>query len=284
MNKRWFGILSPVVLWLCFFMMVPMIAVVGVSLLSRDTVGNLVWTFNISNYTRFFDPLYLGIYWDTIWLSVLTTLLCLLLSYPLAYYITTAGPRTQKWMLIGVTVPFWINFLIRTYAWVLILRTQGLVNMGLEQLGMISEPMQLLYTKGAVLLGMVYTFIPYMVLPIYVSLEQMDKRQLEAASDLGASRWSAFWRVTLPQTKSGIMTGGVLVFVTTTGMFVITDILGGAKSQMLSNIIQNQFLSARDWPFGAALSVIFMISSLIIIWLFNRALRSKYESAKEARA
>ncbi|WP_195574810.1 ABC transporter permease [Paenibacillus sp. 1001270B_150601_E10] len=284
MNKRWFGILSPVVLWLSFFMLVPMLAVVVVSFLQRDTVGNLVWTFNLNNYSRFFDPLYLGIYWDTIWLSVLTTALCLLLSYPLAYYIATAGPKMQKWMLIGVTVPFWINFLIRTYAWVLILRTQGLVNMGLENLGLISEPLQLLYTKGAVLLGMVYTFIPYMVLPIYVSLEQMDKRLLEAASDLGASRWSSFWRITLPQTKSGIMTGGVLVFVTTTGMFVVTDILGGAKSQMLSNIIQNQFLSARDWPFGAALSVIFMISSLIIIGLFNRAMRSKYESAKEARA
>lgn len=284
MNKRWFGILSPVVLWLSFFMLVPMLAVVVVSFLQRDTVGNLVWTFNLNNYSRFFDPLYLGIYWDTIWLSVLTTALCLLLSYPLAYYIATAGPKMQKWMLIGVTVPFWINFLIRTYAWVLILRTQGLVNMGLENLGFISEPLQLLYTKGAVLLGMVYTFIPYMVLPIYVSLEQMDKRLLEAASDLGASRWSSFWRITLPQTKSGIVTGGVLVFVTTTGMFVVTDILGGAKSQMLSNIIQNQFLSARDWPFGASLSVIFMISSLIIIGLFNRAMRSKYESAKEARS
>ena len=265
-------------------MAVPMIAVLVISFVQRDNLGNLVWNFTLDNYVRFFDPLYLGIYWDTITLSVMTTVLCLLISYPLAYYITTVSPKAQKWWLISITIPFWINFLIRTYAWVMILRTQGLLNTGLESIGLIDAPLQLLYTKGAVLVGMVYTFIPYMVLPIYVALEQMDRRLLEAASDLGASRSRSFWHITLPQTKSGIMTGSVLVFVTTSGMFVVTDILGGAKSQMISNIIQNQFLSARDWPFGAALSVIFMISSLVIIGLFNRAMRSKYEAAKEARS
>ncbi|WP_028547094.1 ABC transporter permease [Paenibacillus taiwanensis] len=284
MNKRSFGVLAPVVLWLSFFMVIPMLAVIFVSFMQRDNLGNIVWTFSLDNYARFFEPLYLGIYWDTIWLSVLTTVFCLLLSYPLAYYMTTLGPKAQKFWLIGITVPFWINFLIRTYAWIILLRTQGVVNSLLMDIGLISEPLQMLYTQGAVLLGMVYTFIPYMVLPIYVSLEQMDKRLLEASSDLGASRWRSFWHITLPQTKSGMMTGSVLVFVTTTGMFVVADILGGAKSQMISNIIQNQFLGARDWPFGSALSVIFVISSLVIIGLFNRALRSSYDSSKEAKA
>ncbi|MBG9732872.1 ABC transporter permease [Paenibacillus alvei] len=280
--KRSFGIIAPVVLWLTIFLVVPMIAVIAVSFMQRDELGNIVFSFTLNNYERFFDPLYLGIYWDTLWLSVLTTIICLLFSYPLAYYISTTSPAKQKLLLILITVPFWINFLIRTYAWVLLLRTQGIVNQTLLDLGWIAEPLQMLYTKGAVLLGMVYTFIPYMVLPIYVSLEQMDKRLLEASSDLGATKWKSFLHITLPQTKSGMMTGSVLVFVTTAGMFVVTDILGGAKAQMLSNIIQNQFLGARDWPFGSALSVVFVISSLIIIGLFNRALRSKYEASKEA--
>ncbi|MOA09582.1 Spermidine/putrescine transport system permease protein PotB [compost metagenome] len=141
----------------------------------------------------------------------------------------------------------------------------------------------MLYTKGAVLLGMVYNFLPFMVLPIYVALEQMDKKLLEAASDLGASRWKSFWHITLPQTKSGIVTGAVLVYVSTTGMFVVTDILGGAKSAMISNIIQSQFLGARNWPFGSALSVIFVITSLIMIALFNKAMASKHLNVKEGR-
>ncbi|MCH1643145.1 ABC transporter permease [Paenibacillus timonensis] len=274
----------PVLLWLCLFLVVPMLIVVGISFMGRDDLGNVVLDFNLDAYALFFDPLYLGIYWDTILLSVLTTALCLLLSYPLAYYIANAGPRMQTWGLVLITVPFWINFLIRTYAWVLLLRTQGIVNELLLGMGLITEPLQMLYTKGAVLLGMVYTFIPFMVLPIYVALEQMDKKLLEAASDLGASRWRAFWHITLPQTKSGIMTGSVLVYVSTTGMFVVTDILGGAKSAMISNIIQSQFLGARNWPFGSALSVIFVITSLILIALFNRAMTSRYQKVREVRS
>lgn len=274
----------PVLLWLCLFLVVPMLIVVGISFMGRDDIGNVVLDFNLDAYALFFDPLYLGIYWDTILLSVLTTALCLLLSYPLAYYIANAGPRMQTWGLVLITVPFWINFLIRTYAWVLLLRTQGIVNELLLGIGLISEPLQMLYTKGAVLLGMVYTFIPFMVLPIYVALEQMDKKLLEAASDLGATRWRSFWHITLPQTKSGIMTGSVLVYVSTTGMFVVTDILGGAKSAMISNIIQSQFLGARNWPFGSALSVIFVITSLILIALFNRAMTSRYQKVREVRS
>ncbi|MNS16617.1 Spermidine/putrescine transport system permease protein PotB [compost metagenome] len=275
--------LIPVILWLSLFLVIPMLIVVGISFMQRDTDGNLIYTFSLDAYKIFFDSLYLGIYWDTIVLSVATTAICLLLSYPLAYYIARSGPRRQTWGLALITIPFWINFLIRTYAWVLLLRTQGVVNSLFMNLGWISEPMQMLYTKGAVLLGMVYTFIPFMVLPIYVAIEQMDRRLLEAASDLGASPWRSFWHITLPQTKSGITTGAVLVYVSTTGMFVVTDILGGAKSSMISNIIQTQFLGARNWPFGAALSVIFVITSLILIALFNKAMTSRYETVKEGR-
>lgn len=275
--------LLPVFLWLFLFLLLPMLMVVGISFMDRDELGNVVYHFNLDSYATFFDPLYLGIYWDTIVLSVLTTVICLLLSYPLAYYIANASPRMQTWGLVMITIPFWINFLIRTYAWVLLLRTQGVVNSLLINWGLIQEPLQMLYTKGAVLLGMVYTFVPFMVLPIYVALEQMDKKLLEAASDLGATPWRSFWHITLPQTKSGIMTGAVLVYVSTTGMFVVTDILGGAKSAMISNIIQSQFLGARNWPFGSALSVIFVITSLIMIALFNRAMTSRHLKVKEGR-
>lgn len=282
MKKSRLGLL-PTFLWLCLFLVIPMLIVVVISFMGRDELGNVVLDFNLNSYATFFDPLYLGIYWDTIVLSVSTTVLCLLLSYPLAYYIANAGPKLQTWGLVLITIPFWINFLIRTYAWVLLLRTQGVVNNLLIDIGLIQEPLQLLYTKGAVLLGMVYTFIPFMVLPIYVALEQMDKKLLEAASDLGATTWRSFWHITLPQTKSGIMTGSVLVYVSTTGMFVVTDILGGAKSAMISNIIQSQFLGARNWPFGSALSVIFVITSLIMIGLFNKAMTSKHLKVKEER-
>ncbi|USB33475.1 ABC transporter permease [Paenibacillus sp. YPG26] len=275
--------LIPVILWLSLFLVIPMLIVVFISFMQRDTNGNLIYTFSLDAYKIFFDSLYLGIYWDTIVLSVATTAICLLLSYPLAYYIARSGPRMQTWGLALITIPFWINFLIRTYAWVLLLRTQGVVNSLFMNFGWISEPMQMLYTQGAVLLGMVYTFIPFMVLPIYVAIEQMDRRLLEAASDLGASPWRSFWHITLPQTKSGIITGAILVYVSTTGMFVVTDILGGAKSAMISNIIQTQFLGARNWPFGAALSVIFVITSLILIALFNKAMTSKVETVKEGR-
>ncbi|MGG4049030.1 MULTISPECIES: ABC transporter permease [Paenibacillus] len=277
-------LITPVLLWLALFLLVPMVIVVVMSLMSRDTLGNVVFHFSLNGYKTFFDSLYLGIYWDTLVLSVVTTVVCLLVSYPLGYFIANASPKVQTWGLVLITIPFWINFLIRTYAWVLLLRTQGVVNTLLIHFGWIQEPLQMLYTKGAVLLGMVYNFIPFMVLPIYVALEQMDKRLLDAASDLGATRWKAFRHITLPQSKSGIMTGCVLVYVSTTGMFVVTDILGGAKSTMISNIIQQQYLGARNWPFGSALSVIFVITSLILILLFNRAMQSRADRAKEGRA
>lgn len=276
-------LLTPVLLWMSLFLIIPMLIVIGISFLSRDAQGNLVFELSMEGYKTFFDPLYLGIYWDTLVLSLLTTIICLLVSYPLAYYIAGASPRIQTWGLILITIPFWINFLIRTYAWVLLLRTQGVVNSLLMWLGWIDEPIQMLYTYGAVLLGMVYNFIPFMVLPIYVALEQMDKRLLDAASDLGASKWKAFRHITLPQSKTGIMTGSVLVYVSTSGMFVVTDILGGAKSSMISNIIQSQFLGARNWPFGAALSVIFVATSLVLILLFNRAMQARHQRVGEGR-
>jgi spermidine/putrescine transport system permease protein len=274
MKKSYAGLI-PGLLWLLVFLIVPLIFVVKTSFLSRDLYGTIIEDWNVGNYTRFLDPLYLGIFWDTIKLSLLTTILCLLVSYPLAYAITLSRPERQKIWLVLVMVPFWVNFLIRAYAWILLLRSQGVVNTLLTGIGVIDQPLSLLYTPGSVLVGMVYTLIPFMVLPVYVALEKMDHSLHEAAADLGATPLRSFWHITVPQTIAGIAAGCILVFVSSMGMFVVPDVLGGAKSAMYSNVIQNQFLSARDWPFGSALSVLFIVFSLLLIYMYRKAMTSR---------
>ena len=172
-------------------------------------------------------------------------------------------------------IPFWINFLIRSYAWVIILRSQGVVNTLLLNLGLIDQPLQMLYNDMAVMLGMVYALLPFMVLPIYVSIEQLDTRLLEAASDLGAKPLTAFRKVTLPLTMPGIAAGTILVFISSLGMFVVPDVMGGAKSALIGNLIQNQFLSARDWLFGSALSIVLAVLSVVLIILYYKALQAQ---------
>lgn len=275
--------LMPALIWTVLFTVLPLLVIVVISFMGRDPYGNIIPSFQWDHYALFFEPLYLRIFADTLLLALLTTVICLALSYPIAYYVAQLSSRKQKIWLILLMVPFWINFLIRAYAWVLIMRNQGVANSLLLELGWISEPLSLLYTRGAVLLGMVYTHLPFMVLPIYVALERLDRKLLEAAHDLGAAPRKAFWHITLPLTKSGIATGSVIVFISTMGLYVVTDIMGGAKSVMLSNVIQNQFLSARNWPFGSALSVMFVLSSLILVFLFNRAMRVSGPRVQEER-
>ncbi|MGG3886745.1 ABC transporter permease [Brevibacillus panacihumi] len=260
----------------------PMILMLALSFMERGTYGQVVYQFNIDNYIRIFDPLYGLIFWDTLVVAVLTTGFSILCGYPLAYYISRLDKSKQQIWLLLVMIPFWINFLVRSYAWVIILRSQGVVNTILQSLGLIDEPLTLLYNSGSVLVGMVYTLLPFMVLPIYVSLEQMDYRKLEAAYDLGATPWKAFWHVTLPMTKTGVVTGSILVFVSSIGMFVVPDVMGGAKSALIGNVIQNQFLSARDWPFGSALSIVLMLLSLLLILLYFKATQAG--GAKEGSA
>lgn len=263
-------LLAPALLWLGAFLFIPMLLVAIVSVMQRDSLGSIVPDFSASNYIRFFEPLYLRIFAESLGLSLLTTVLCLLLGYPVAYFIAQAPPSRQKLYLLLMMIPLWINFMIRAYAWILLLRAQGIVNTALQALGLIDQPLSLLYAPGTVLLGMVYTQLPFMVLPIYVSLEQVDRRLLEAAADLGATPMRTFWHITLPQTKAGVMAGCILVFVFTMGLFIVPDILGGSKTAMFSNIIQNQFLSARNWPFGAALSVLLIAFCLAFISLYYR--------------
>ncbi len=280
LNKKPVKLLAlPAIVWMGALFVLPMLLIAALSFLKRGTYGQVVYEFTLNNYIRIWDPLYGQIFWDTLVVAVLTTLLSILSGYPLAYYISRLEPSKQKIWLLLVMIPFWINFLVRSYAWVIILRSQGVINTMLQSMGIISEPLPLLYNSGSVLLGMVYTLVPFMVLPIYVSLEQMDRRKLEAAYDLGATPWKAFWHVTLPMTKTGVVTGSILVFVSSIGMFVVPDVMGGAKSALIGNVIQNQFLSARDWPFGSALSIVLMLLSMLLILLYFRA--TKASESKE---
>ncbi|MFY0545865.1 ABC transporter permease [Brevibacillus sp. H7] len=263
----------PALLWLGVLFIFPMLLIVLLSFSKRGQYGQVIYQFTLGNYGRVFDPLYAGIFFDTLALAFVTTAMSLLLGYPLAYYISRLERSAQQIWLLLVMIPFWINFLVRSYAWVIILRSQGVVNTLLLSLGWIDEPLPLLYNNGSVLLGMVYTLLPFMVLPVYVSLEQMDRRKLEAAYDLGATPLKAFWHVTLPLTHTGVVTGSILVFVSSIGMFVVPDVMGGAKSALIGNVIQNQFLSARDWPFGSALSIVLILLSMLLIYLYFRATR-----------
>lgn len=283
MNKKPVKLLAaPALLWMGVLFVLPMLLIALLSFLKRGTYGQVVYEFTLNNYIRILDPLYGQIFADTLVVAILTTFLSIVCGYPLAYYISRLEKSSQQIWLLLVMIPFWINFLVRSYAWVIILRSQGVVNTILQSLGLITEPLPLLYNSGSVLLGMVYTLLPFMVLPIYVSLEQMDRRKLEAAYDLGATPWKAFWHVTLPMTKTGVVTGSILVFVSSIGMFVVPDVMGGAKSALIGNVIQNQFLSARDWPFGSALSIVLMLLSMLLILLYFRA--AKAGEAKEGAA
>lgn len=273
MKKRGTLIIWPALLWLILFFLVPFFIVLIYSVLKKDTYGRIIYSFNLDNYARFFDPLYLNILWQTLVIALLTTIFCLLLGYPLAYTISRASRQWQNIMLLLVMVPFWINFLVRSYAWVVILRSQGLVNTLLMKVGLIEEPLKLLYTPEAVMIGMIYALLPFMVLPIYVSIEKMDRRMLEAAYDLGATPFKAFWNITLPQTLPGIVAGSILVFVPSIGMFVVSDIMGGAKTALIGNVIENQFRTAQDFPFGSALSIIVILFSLLLIYIYTRALK-----------
>lgn len=274
--KRGKLLVLPAMGWLGLFFALPLLIVVVVSFASRTAYGQVVFHWTLDNYIQFLEPLYLKIFVFTLGTAFLTTLLTFAMGYPVAYTIAMLLPR--KWQQAGiilVMIPFWINFLIRSYSWVIILRAHGLINSFLMSIGAIEVPLSLLYNNTAVLIGMVYGLLPFMVLPIYVSLEQLDKRLLEAASDLGAPPLTAFRKITLPLTMPGVAAGSILVFISSLGMFVVPDIMGGAKSSLMGNVIQNQFLSARDWPFGSALSIILALLSLIMIVLYYKALQAQ---------
>ena len=214
--------------------------------------------------------MYAGILWRSVYISIISTVICLLIGYPLALYISRQESAYRNILLALLIIPFWTNFLVRTYSWMFILRSEGLLNNTLIYFGLISEPLQILFTDTAVIIGLVYTYLPFMVLPVYVSLEKMDRNLLMAARDLGATPFQSFRKVILPLTRPGVISGSILVFVPCIGAYITPDILGGSRSMMVGNLIQMQFLSARDWPFGSALSFVLMAIVLLLLLVLAR--------------
>lgn len=267
--------LSPVILWLISFLVIPLFLVLIVSFMLRGLYGGVEYTFTLENYVRFFDPLYLKILWTSLVIAFFTTVLCLVFGYPFAYIVARAPKKYRNILMMLIIVPFWTNSLVRTYAWIVLLRTEGVINSILLKIGLISEPLTMMYNETAVLIGLTYTLFPFMVLPLYASIEKLDQSYLEAASDLGAKPWQTFLKVTLPLTTPGIIAGSLLVFIPTLGLFFIPDLMGGSKTMLIGNLIKNQFLTARDWPFGSAASIILIILTLVLIAFYVRITGSK---------
>ena len=265
--RFWF--LLPARLWLGLFMAAPLVIICIYSALTRGAYGGVVLPWTAENYTRFFDPLYGAILLRSLLIAGAATALCLLLGFPLALFIARAQKRRGLYLFL-VILPFWTSFLVRTYAWLFLLRDTGLINTMLLSLGVIKEPAQLLYNTGAVLLGLVYGYLPFMILPLYATLERLDPALLEAAADLGAKPLTALFRVVVPLSAPGIRAGSILVFIPCVGAFLTPDLLGGGKTVMIGNLVQNQFTTARDWPFGSAVSLLLMLIVVLLVVVFLR--------------
>ena len=278
-------LLAPVVLTIGFFLAAPLALMGVVSFLEKGVNGGVRWgAYTVEPYIQFLferdldDSLilnsdYLQIFWRSIWLSILTTALTLLVGFPTALYMALQSEARRNLLVFLVTIPFWTNLLVRNYSWILLLRTNGLVNDLLIWLGLIDGPLILMPSSFAIAVGLTYSFLPFMVLPIYASLEKLDFRLVEAAYDLGANRRAALRRVIIPLSIPGIVAGALLVFIPSLGAFVTPELLGGGKSLMIGNLIQNQFGSARNWPFGAALA--FTLLALVLVTMMLYLLRFK---------
>jgi len=278
----------PTTAWLFVLLIIPLILTLIVSFGQRSPDGNVIYTFTLNNYIRLFgystdcpagqsacfNPLYLNILWRSLSLAFNTTWVVVIMAYPLAYFIARAHPKKRSLYLFMVLIPLWTNFVIRVYAWMMLLRKEGAINaiIGwlMHLLNIPFVPFEMLYTPGAVLVGMVYEFLPFMILPIYTSLEKIDNSLYEAAADLGANSLKTFLRVTLPLSMPGMVAGTILVFIPVMGTFIVSDILGGRQVILVGNLIQRQFLDARDPTFGSAVSLILMVMTLIVTYFYTR--------------
>jgi spermidine/putrescine transport system permease protein len=276
-------------LWLLAFFLAPLALIWLLSFGERAGPVEIDITGTLANYREALDPLYLGLFWKSLWIAALATLLTLIVGLPVALAVSFAPPRAKPLLLLLVILPFWTNLLIRTYAMIAVLRTRGYVNFGLEAvwdtaaavlaalgLGALPpfQPLELLYNNAAVVIGIVYVYLPFMVLPLYATLERLDRSYLEASLDLGASQWRTFFAIVVPLARPGIVSGVILVFIPALGTFLISDLLGGPDSQLIGNVIERQFKAANDWPLGAAMSFLLMYVTFAALvaraWLAGR--------------
>ncbi|WP_186388639.1 MULTISPECIES: ABC transporter permease [unclassified Stappia] len=282
-------LLAAPTLFLAVFFVGPLALMFVYSWLEPGLYGGVEWTFYHLNFGRIFgwantryesfDPVYLRIFARSLWLALQTSFFCLLLCYPAAFWVSRLGPRARNLFIFLITLPFFVSLVVRLFAWVLLLRPTGFVNQALLGLGLVERPLEIIYTEAAVVIGMVYVFIPFMFLPLYASVEKLDASLVEASQDLGASRFQTFRKVVLPLTLPGIVGGSIIVFIPSLGNFVVPSLLGGAKVMMTGNLIEQQFLSARNWPFGAALGMTVMAAVLLLLVVYVRLLARDDDAA-----
>ncbi|MGN0346039.1 MAG: ABC transporter permease [Lachnospiraceae bacterium] len=261
---------GPTAVWLLLFLLVPLIYVLYISFCTKGVYGGIQNEFTMQNYADIFSLLYLKVTGKSLLMAFETCAICLLLAYPFAFLLCKIPEKARGILTLLIMLPFWVNGLIRLNGWSNILRDSGFVNTFLMQMGWCSEPITMMYTEGAVLFGMVYCFFPFMVLPLLTSISKLDTALIEASMDLGASKVHTFLRVILPQTLPGIFAGTIQVFIPSLGAFFVADVMGGGSSVYLGNLIQNQFLVARNWPLGAAFSVFLIIFTLVVLKLYSK--------------
>jgi spermidine/putrescine transport system permease protein len=261
---------TPVSLWLLLLIAVPLIYILVISFCSTDANHNIVFAFTLQNYIKMADPSILTIYANSIAVAFFATVVCILVGYPFAYIMAFQKSFQKSVMMVFLLLPFWTNSIIRLYGWRTLLGTNGYFNQLLQAVGIISDPLPMLYTRGAVVLGMVYMLMPFMVLPIHTVLDKLDRTLLEAASDLGAKPVARFWNITLPLTMPGIFAGFIMVFIPSLAYFFVSNILGGGKNQLIGNVIERQFKEAFNWPFGSALSIVLIVITLLLVRIYTR--------------
>lgn len=256
-------------LWLCVFALIPFLLIFIASFLEHDEQNLIRWVPTLANYREVFSPLYVNIFWRSFLVALFTTVACLLMGYPFAFFISRLQTPHKSLLLLLVIIPLWTSSLIRSYAMIALLKAKGVINSLLLALGVISEPLQLLFTNTAVMIGLVYNLLPFMILPLYASLEKLDQRLVDAARDLGANRWQIIKNILLPLSKHGIVAGSVMVFLPSMTLFYIPNILGGAKSMLMGNLIQQQFLVEQNWPLGSATNILLTVLvalSILAYW------------------
>lgn len=263
-------VITGVVAWLVLFVFMPNLMIIATSFLTRDDAHLVKMVFSLDNYTRLFDPLYAEVLLHSLNMAVIATLCCLVIGYPFAFILARLPERVRPLLLFLLIVPFWTNSLIRIYGLKLFLSTRGYLNEFLLWTGIIDTPFRIMYTPEAVILGLIYILLPFMVMPLYSSIEKLDKSVLEAARDLGANKLQTFIRIIIPLTMPGIVAGSLLVMLPSLGLFYVSDLLGGAKNLLIGNVIKSQFLNIRDWPFGAATSICLTLVMGILLYIYYR--------------
>lgn len=269
-RDRWWMTVMPLYLFTLFFVALPMLYLLVLSFLTRARTWGVVNEFTLDNYIRIARPVYLNTFKESFQMALITTVGTLLIGYPFGYFMARMPKRAKSLMMLLVVIPFWTSALMRMYGWIIIFRSNGLLDKLLMGLGLADSPQKLLYSYPAVLVGMIYSLLPFMILSVYSSTDKMDWGLVEAARDLGATKWEAFFTITMKLTLPGILSGIVLVFIPSMGLFFIADILGGGKVMLVGNLIQNQLQSGRDWPFAAALSVVLMMFTSVMIWIYRK--------------